>query len=260
MMTTKEDCIAFFVSGGLTPEQAEIAAADICSPDGKGPDHYMIGHAKAIRDRRDYLESRGPVQSRQAKKVGLVHLRTAIYRLASRYVDPPEWPGHEVSEQTKIQWEIQWYVDYTDAIAELAASIKAALLDKKLTPRGLLTGAPQSPETTLQWIDKELPVLRETTMASFWGKTWKEWPDDALTPDIWLAQKELFEWENQTTPVIAKETPEERGERILKAVLLARSTKRKMKDFYEELARAEGCGVDNIKRIYKDAEARRKKA
>ena len=256
-------------------------------------DESLYLHQLALRKRRQYLDLVYSNEGSTPKRAGLVGLGRAVYLLATRHIDPPEWPGHDVDEKTKLVWELEWYSHYLEALVELTPRLQAAIRDGKITPRGIRTRAPMPLDEMSQWLQLDAKTAIAASHKIFWAEVvpetpylpWEGWADASVgAGSVFVTVDDFAAWANAegiatpdevnalladaqhsnsgaTENAATTETPTERKQRIRDYVDSAFAQGRSKTTSFYELAALEKCGVDNIKRIYrgKDAKSQEKK-
>lgn len=147
-------------------------------------------HQLALRKRRQYLDLVYSKDGAAPKRAGLVGLGRAVYLLATRHIPPPEWPGHDVDEETKLVWEVEWYSHYLEALVELTPRLQAAICDGKITPRGIRTRAPIDLGKMSQWLHLDAKTTIAASTKIFWNgivpetpySPWEGWADASVMP------------------------------------------------------------------------------
>lgn len=157
-------------------------------------------HNLAIRERRQLLEFVYSQNGRQPSRAGLVTLSRAVFLLATRYVMPPEWPGHQVGDDVKLLWEIQWYSDYLEALEELIPQIQLAVRAGRIKPRGCMTRTPLDVGLLNDWLSLDIKKTIAARGKAFWADTAPasrdaSWADaSAFEAHICLAPDEVATW------------------------------------------------------------------
>lgn len=156
---------------------------------------------QAIRARRIFLEMLFSKDGRQQEKAGVVSLSRVLFFLATRFIDRPEWPGHEVEEGTKLLWEMQWYFDYLMALGELSPLIQAAILGNKITPRSGMTRSPLVSERLHSWLELDISAEIARDSKDFWENNPlanamdSGWPDASAMPaGVCVAFDDVVAW------------------------------------------------------------------
>ena len=154
----------------------------------------------AIRKRRQFLAKLYSENGRALERAGLVSLSRAVYLLATRYVMPPEWPGHDVSEDTQLNWELEWYSSYLHALEVLTPRLQAALRSRAITPRDALTRAPMDPAQMSQWLQLDANAVIAASAKTFWSVPIPDtdatlWADASLmTSGVFATANDIAAW------------------------------------------------------------------
>ena len=156
---------------------------------------------EAIRSRRLLLERVYSRNGRISEKSGLIALSRVIFLFASRFIERPEWPGHDVSDDTRQLWELEWYSALLNALCALLPVIQRAVKDGKLIVRDGLTRAPLGDDSFREWVAIDIAVEVENQSKLFWTESPPEdgmlgkWPDAGLHPlGLFVLEGELIRW------------------------------------------------------------------
>lgn len=110
----------------------------------------------AIRERINFINLNYSRTSPQCDRAGLVWVARVIDGLARRHLEEPVWPGHDVTEQTKLLWEMKWYSDYCEAVVEIARSIQKAVKQGGFILRSSLTRVAFDENDLKPWLDMDI--------------------------------------------------------------------------------------------------------
>lgn len=173
-------------------------------------DEQLRQLTEKIKERRIYLEL---IFSRNGRplltEAGLISLQLAIHILATRFLQRPEWPGHDVSEQVRRGWELQWYFQCLESVQSISQAIQRAIRDGAIIPRNHLTRARYVGRDLDQWLDINIPAAMQQANSELIAKANSEllagampidlleiaWPDSvALPPSLGVIPEELARW------------------------------------------------------------------
>lgn len=198
----------------------------------------------AIRERIKAIDSRQSRNSPQSDRAGLVQIGFAVRLLARRYLQAPVWPGHEVTDDVRLHWELAWYMNYIQATAEVCKAAQVAVREKRLTLRSQLTRTPLAVAALESWLNMDIDAAISEATEGFLPRLLElcpllgGWPDALGIPpgaadvqDIaaWAAGDGLASVDEalsllagtapvQATAVVA-ETKEQRQDRRLNACI-----------------------------------------
>ncbi len=120
--------------------------------------------------------------------------------MATRYIQRPDWPGHNVDEDVSLLWEFQWYLDYIQALLELIPTMQTALLEARIIPRGGITRAPLKLEKLRPWLELNSHEVIAAGSKTFWTDeipsnvidAW--WPDAKIMPPMCVRIDDVATW------------------------------------------------------------------
>lgn len=115
-----------------------------------------IAWLTSIRKRIEFMNLNYKRNSPQCERAGLVWVGKVIDQLARRYLRAPDWPGHEVDDQTRLLWEMDWYSKYCEAVAQLSSSIQQAVKEKRFTLRSAVSRVPVEESRLSAWLNLDI--------------------------------------------------------------------------------------------------------
>lgn len=167
-------------------------------------DETHVASLLAIRKRITLINMQYKKNSPQSERAGLLWAGHVLAAMARRFLQEPDWPGHEVPDTTRLLWELQWYSEYCSSIGELTRSLQQAVREGKLILRSSLTRAPIGEQWLQDWLNIDIgETQKELSSALFSGPTPKaltlntvlgEWPDAVGLPPGAADALDIFKW------------------------------------------------------------------
>ena len=151
----------------------------------------------AIKARIKHLNLRNSPQSERA---GLLLCSHALGLLASRFIQEPDWPGHDVTDDVRLNWELQWYFDYVKAILEVSRAAQIVVRDKRLILRSQLTRTALNTKNLDDWLSRDLEAAQVDAMKGFFPGVMELclvgsiWPDSCCLPPGAAYAQDLAAW------------------------------------------------------------------
>lgn len=136
----------------------------------------------AIQERIKAIDSLR--NSPQSDRAGLVQMGFALRLLARRYIKAAEWPGHEVSDDVRLGWELEWYMNYLNAIAQVCKTAQLAVREKRLTLRNQLTRTPLYITDLEAWLNMDIDAALTAEANEFFPGVLKLRPAFDAWPDV----------------------------------------------------------------------------
>ena len=151
----------------------------------------------AIRARVEILPSWRGKNAPAAARAGLVTMAHAIDALARRYLEPLDWPGHEVPQDTLDLWLVGWYTSYCAAVLELAEAAQAASKSGALKLRSVRTRALLA-DGLSGWPGADLRAEAQSAKLFYecaqWGPLDAQWPDGVPMPPGYVSPADADAW------------------------------------------------------------------
>ena len=151
----------------------------------------------AIRARVEILPWWRGKNSPAAARAGLVTMAHAIDALARRYLEPLDWPGHEVSQHIRDLWLVDWYTGYCAAVLELAEAAQAASRSGTLKLRSAKTWALLA-DGLSGWPGADLRAQAQSAKLFYESEQWEpldaQWPDELPMPPGCVSPEDADAW------------------------------------------------------------------
>ena len=151
----------------------------------------------AIRARVEILPWWRGKNSPAAARAGLVTMAHAIDALARRYLEPLDWPGHEVSQHIRDLWLVDWYTGYCAAVLELAEAAQAASRSGTLKLRSAKTRALLA-DGLSGWPGADLRAQAQSAKLFYESAQWEpldaQWPDELPMPPGCVSPEDADAW------------------------------------------------------------------
>lgn len=154
----------------------------------------------AIRERINAIDSLQSRNSPQSDRAGLVQIGFAVRLLAGRYLKAPTWPGHEVTNEVRLLWELEWYTGYVQAVAEICKTAQIAVREKRLTLRSQLTRTPLTQAALDSWLNMDIDAAISEAIKGFLPRVlelrpaFDAWPDALGIPPGAADAQDIAAW------------------------------------------------------------------
>jgi hypothetical protein len=164
-------------------------------------DMNLREHLLAIKQRRELLEALFSKNGRQYERAGLLGFGYAVYPLATRYIQKPEWPGHDATEDVRLGWELEWYSSYLQAAASLVRNLQEAVRNGSLILRDGMSRSPIDTAHIGDWLSLDPAAQIGAAAKRFWATPASEmgiigncWADAGLLPSAGVDAEEFAAW------------------------------------------------------------------
>ena len=153
----------------------------------------------AIRARIKHLNWFHSSNSPQAERAGLLLFGCALGVLARRFIKKPDWPGHDVTDDVRLNWELQWYFDYVKAIMEVSRAAQIAVREKRLILRSQLTRTALDTKSLGAWINADFEAAQADAAKGFFPGVLElgildAWPDVLCLPPGAAYAQDIAVW------------------------------------------------------------------
>lgn len=154
----------------------------------------------AIRERIKAIDLFYSRNSPQSNRAGLVQMGFALRLLARRYIKAADWPGHEVTDDVRLNWELEWYMNYIEATAQVCKAAQIAVREKRLTLRSQLTQTPLDVAALDAWLNMDIDATLAAGMKGFFPGVMKvrpafdSWPDGLCMPSGGAYIQDIAVW------------------------------------------------------------------
>jgi hypothetical protein len=156
----------------------------------------------AVVERLQMVEMLTGSNSPAAHRAGLVSGSHAISALARRFLEAPEWPGHEVPDEIIKQWKLQWYQNYCIASLEIDLAMQQAVREGRLIPRSTSSRVPLPLSSLGSWLERDLTAAMDAAWKEFFPAAQSfeplspHWPDVIVNVPAAFYLSELAYWTN----------------------------------------------------------------
>ena len=138
--------------------------------------------------------------SPQSDRAGLIQMGFALRLLARRYIKAAEWPGHEVTDDVRLGWEFEWYMNYIKAIVQICKTAQIAVREKRLTLRNQLTRTPLFIADLEAWLNMDIDAALKAEANEFFPgvlnlhPAFDAWPDVLCIPPGAAYVQDIATW------------------------------------------------------------------
>jgi len=168
----------------LAFEKANAAPVAAAKADQAHSYQVIVDGMKAVRARINFINATfRHNHSPQSELVGLVGAYRVVQVLARRFLRAPDWPGHEVTDETKLLWEQQWYEQYCNAALEISKAMQTAAANGELTLRSSLTRIALDKNRLGAWLGEDIAASMAASFKEVYPKAKRtEYPASAHRP------------------------------------------------------------------------------